>query len=282
MAKFLRNVRVTVGNTNEFTVIDNFMIRFSIRKRATDTPADGTITVFNLNELSEERIRDRGVAATLEAGYAGMYGLLYSGSVIRVERERSGNDRLTHMRLGGTQQSQTQSVIRKTYTTPVPFRVVVCDIVNAMQLVADKSTIPDITVNPGTLPPNTRVALTTVTKEQNLDWYEENGIVKLRKPGEAPRATPSTLVINQATGMVGSPSITDDGIRVQTLLDHRVQLESIINVESNILQLSAGGTSEESRRQTIRGPWKVIEVEHTGDNRDGDFLTLIEARPIEG
>ena len=65
--------------------------------------------------------------------------------------------------------------------------------------------------------------------------------------------------------MIGTPTVTDDGIRVRTILENRIHLGAIFRVVSLGRSL---------------GDYKVVEIEHSGDNRQGEFVSLIEGRPL--
>ena len=61
-------------------------IEFEIRRDSNETPAAGTVTLFNLARETEQRIEKHGEALTLSAGYAENEGIIYDGDIQRVER----------------------------------------------------------------------------------------------------------------------------------------------------------------------------------------------------
>ena len=110
-------------------------------------------------------------------------------------------------------------------------------------------------------------------------WYEEAGTVHVSKYRRT--ADDRLVTISEKTGMVGSPAVTDDGIRVQTLLDPRLRLDTQFRVESSVLDRAASGDAVNERAAELDGgTWKITELEHRGDNREGDYLTVITGTPL--
>ena len=132
--RFLRRVRVTIGEDLDAIQIENLFIRFRLKREATPTPAEGEIDIFNLNESNETRIRERAVRVALEAGYQGArIETIFDGSIRRVERQRQGLDRITRVHVGGktsraeTPLSERRSVFTHTYQGTIGVREIIAD-----------------------------------------------------------------------------------------------------------------------------------------------------------
>ena len=276
--RYLRDIRVTIGGD---VAVQELFQRFKIRKESTGTPAEGVIDIYNLSEENETRIKERGKPITLEAGYADS-GLehLFSGTIRRVERQRLDLDRVTRIHVGGelsvqpADDTSPRAVFIKSYEDEVTARTIVADAIQTLGLaVGSLDAIPGDAVEVDfKYNGDARIFLTQFLRPYGLHWYIENGEVKLSKYRKPVDDRPAGVTVSEGTGMIGTPTITDDGVRIKTLLDPRLSLGSTVNVQSDVLG-SEGGELHGST-------WKVIELTHIGDNREGAFETTIEGRPV--
>ena len=276
--RYLRDIRVTIGDD---VAIQELYQRFKIRKESTGTPAEGVIDIYNLSEENETRIKERGKPIKLEAGYADS-GLehVFSGTIRRVERQRLGLDRVTRIHVGGelsvkaVSDTRARAVFIKSYEGEVTARTIASDAIQTLGLtVGSLDAIPEDAVEVDfQFSGDARIFLNEFLRPYGLHWYIENGEVKLsayRKPADD---RPVGVTVSEGTGMIGTPTITDDGVRIKTLLDPRLSLGSTVQVQSDVLGSQEGELHNSS--------WKVIELTHAGDNREGTFETVVEGRPL--
>ena len=282
--RYLRGVRVTVGDAGEAVAIGDLFVRFRVRREATSTPAEGTIDIVNLNQSNETRIRERGRRVRLEAGYAGELETIFDGDVRRVERERVDLDRITRIHVGGYVERQTRSVFVRSYIGEVSVRDIVRDGIDVLEFDAGPlDLIPEDAIETDfSFTGPTRILLTHRLQPLGLEWYEDAGVVRISRILQTADDRPQGITISEQSGMIGSPTTTDDGIRVRTLLDPRLTLDTRVRVESRVLADAASGDAvNEAATETSSGQmYKVIEVEHSGDNREGSYESIIEARPV--
>ena len=98
-------------------------------------------------------------------------------------------------------------------------------------------------------------------------------------PGEA-------IVINSATGMVGMPQITNDGIVVRTLLNPAIKGNRLVKLDNKSIQefvLGPGWFSEASFRPEAQadGTYKVIFCDHVGDTRGQEWYSEFVCHSID-
>lgn len=292
--QYLRQVRVLVGDYFEAVAAADLLIRFDLRREANPTPAAGRIDIVNLNQSSETRVRERGRRVRLAAGYqdagAELLPVLFDGDVRRVERLREGLDRVTRIHVGGNTAAQSGPVFSRSYRGVETVRRIAADIVETMREfeLGDTAAIPAAAARTDyarTSP--ARQALTDILRPLGVRWYEDSGVIRFAA-GAAPReearlaarAGGYILRVSERTGLIGSPTITDDGVRFATQLDHRLDLDTLVEIESAVLDRGAAGDAADEREiEATAGRWRVVAVAHRGDNRGGEFLTEAEARP---
>ena len=266
--RYLRLVRATVADV----IVENLLIRFRIRREATSTPPAGTVDLYNLADDSETKIRQRGRSVVLEAGYGDQMDRVFDGRVRRVERQREHLDRITRIHVGGTMAATatTRSLFIRSYEGSVSVRDLIRDGVEVLGLpLGDLDLVPadavEVDFHYNGL---TRIMLTERLRPRGLEWYEDDGgVVRISRIQRTADDRPQGVVISEATGMIGTPTVTDDGLRVRSLLDARLRLDTRVRVESVVAEVSDR-------------TWKVIDVEHAGDNREGEYVTVVELRPL--
>ena len=267
--RYLRVVRAIVAEVR----IENLLIRFRLHREATATPAAGTVDIYNLNDMSETRIRERGQQVQLEAGYVGQVDQIFDGRVRRIERQRENLDRITRIHVGGSASVETtRSVFVRSYEGSIAVRDLVRDGVEELDLTLGPiDLIPESAVEVDfTYTGPTRLMLTERLRPLGLEWYEDDGgVVRISRIQQTADDRPDGVVISEQTGMIGTPTVTDDGLRVQSVLDARLRLDTRVRVVSKVAEVDDRA-------------WKVVDVEHAGDNRDGEFVSTVELRPLEG
>ena len=282
--RYLRTVRAIVGGGEETLTIEDLFIRFRLRREATSTPASGTVEIFNLNETNEVRIRERGKRICLLAGYGDDPSLIFDGSIRRVERLRAGLDRITRIHVGGRAVAEPRrSMFVRSYEGEVTIRDIVRDGVTELGFqIGPVDLIPEEAVETDfTYSGPTRLMISQRLDPFGVKWYEDGGVIYFTRMQKTGDDRPAGVTISEQTGMIGSPTVTDDGIRVRMLLDDRLKLDTRFQVQTSVISPGASGERTSKRAAEIEGAkWKVIEVTHAGDNREGEFSTTVEGRPI--
>ena len=281
-AFFKRRVKVTVGDAEEEITIEDLFIKFEVKREATDKPASGETAIYNLNESNETRIREPGKRLRLLAGYGSRLDLLADGEVLRVNRNREGLDRVTRIEYRGNVSKLTGAVFSRPYMGTVSVRMIVRDAIDGIEglsLGALDAVPEDATEMDFSFDGSVKKLLTQLLRPLGVEWYEDNRIIRFSRRGMS--TDDRVVVISEGSGMIGSPTITESGIKVRTLLDPRLGLDSRIRVESTVRRSAASGDAANQRAvEEASGDYKVITLVHQGDNREGDFFTEVEAKRL--
>ncbi len=279
--RFLRQVEVIVGDERDALQVRDLFVKFRIRRESTVTPAEGEVAIHNLIESNERQIRDRARRVQLRVGYGARsvdLSLIFDGDIRRVTRERDKLDRITRIHVGGFLARRVPAIFNHTYSRSVPVREIVADALETYNVRSeDDPPLPELTFGPLDAIPesatqtdyraagNTTDVLRELLAPLNVRMYENNGQIRFTRSG-ARTAGASTWEISEQTGMIETPTVTDDGLRVRTLLDPRVQLDDLVDVRAL--------ATEDA------GPHKVVVLTHEGDNRRESFYTELEGRPV--
>lgn len=244
-------------------------------RRTVDTSSDsGEVKIWNLAPETERLLNDRGETVVVEGGYRGNVGTLFEGQAQQVipDREfRQGVARITTIRLGDftravrpNRAQRLGGITARSYSGPVPVRSVARHLAEDLGLplgpldaIGAEATVTNWSWS-GRSADGLRLLLRTV----ECGWYEDAGLIRVRRIGEGTQPDLGTLLIAPSTGMVGAPARTDEGVRVTTLLNPAVELSLPIRVVSEI----------------VSGDFRVVAFEHRADNRAAKHQTVIEAR----
>lgn len=138
-----------------------------------------------------------------------------------------------------------------------------------------------------------RAALRQQVQSQGAQWNINNGVVNIIPlsgylPGEA-------VVLNSATGLIGRPEQTDNGVNATCLLNPRIQVGSLFKIDNTsvnqILQAdgSIGPSPAYNQFKGIQnlayvaadGLYQAIVVEHEGDTRGQAWYTHLVGLAID-
>ena len=78
------------------------------------------------------------------------------------------------------------------------------------------------------------------------------------------RSSFETINITPAAGLIGSPTVLDDGVRVRSLLRPEIKVDSQVRITAEFVERTM----------------KVVAVNHKGDNRLGEFFTDLDLREV--
>ena len=256
MRLYKRNVEMIIGESDGSALsVKDLYMQFEIKKTLSSTPNEGTATIYNLSDFTETRIKDSGTRIRIKAGYNGEYGLLFDGDVRKVERDKQPPERQTVITLGGNYISLTEAVSNVSYQGPIPVGRVLLDTIDTFGLAyAGLDSLPIAVLNDFSFTGRTADLFDEILTPLGVQWYEDSGFVLFSEVGTS---TEEVVLLNASSGLIGSPAVTDEGIKAVSLLNHNIRPGGRVKVESEL----------------VTGIYKVTQLVYRGDNREGDFFT---------
>lgn len=297
--QYLRACQLIVYDTNLNGLdLSALRIKFSVKRTDTATPNTADIKVYNLSDETALSILqnlspapgmpNRG-SVLLQAGYAGNFGVIFQGNIkqIIIGRESATDTFLniiagdgdraynfaivnTPLAAGSSQMDQLKAVVNA--TTPLGTTLGPVGDLPAQKLPRGKAMFG-----------NAKNYLRNISSNSNKTWSiqdEKITFVSLTSylPGKV-------VVITNATGMIGAPQQTHDGVNVKCLLNPfiqvsgRIQLDStaILQLKLNLEQIAAAQGDVGAinnlipRHLSADGVYYVLVLEHIGDTRGIDW-----------
>lgn len=284
MLQYLRKVRATFaggfvinpGGIN----LRELKISFDIFKDVSSSANSAEITLWNLTEAHRNAIGRVFDMVELEAGYippgsSGNVGTIFKGAVRDVEHTREGPNIKTVISCGDGAKALRKATISKSYPKGTPVKTVVDDLAKEMEkhgIARGETKFPEdmqqTFKRPYAVCGLCRDELDTIGRGRRFYWSIQNETFEI-VPGDG--FVGGVVLLSPATGMIGTPTITDNGVSVSALLNPEVRPNRRVQIESSTLEMNAED-----------GLYRVSSVNFTGDNMTGPFQMNIEGEAVKG
>lgn len=286
MLQYLRKVRLTAkGNGGSIVVnpgginVHELKIEFSISKSISSTQNSAEIKIYNLSESSRNALGKELDDITLEAGYippngGGNVGIIFQGQIRDVEHTRNEGDIITTLSCGEGDKAFGNATIAKTYPAGTKVEDVVDDIYKELEkegIAKGEFKYPEGVKpfkRPYTVCGSCKREMDTLGRGKDFYWSVQNGTMEV-VPGDG--YVGGIVSLTPETGLVGTPTITDNGVKVTALLNAEIRPNRRVKIESQVLEMNAEN-----------GEYRVSECTYSGNNRDGDMLVSITGESLQG
>jgi hypothetical protein len=302
---FGRRCSLLVANETDALDLSEMHIRFETSQEDEESPNNAKIRVYNLTDETIVKLQTEFNKVVLQAGYWGApFGIIFSGTIkqFRVGKENSVTKYLDILAADGDL-GYNWAVVNHTLAAGSTPMQRVQAAVNAM---APKGvTAGQITLDStgGILPRGkvlfglARDSIRQQVVPTGHTWNIQDGKVVVTpltgyQPGEA-------VVLTAATGLVGIPERTQQGIKARCLINPRIRVGSMVKIDNKTLnQTFAQGDAaipgaqipynryagvEMYANTSTDGVYRVYVAEYKGDTRGQEWycdLILLSIDPV--
>lgn len=284
MRQYLRKVRATFnggllinpGGINPHDI----RIEFNIDKDTSSSPNSAQITIFNLSESHRNSVGKEFDAIKLEAGYippegSGNVGVIFKGAVRDVEHRREGPNILTIISCGDGSKALRRATISKSFPKGTPVK----DVVDELSKQIEKEGVSrgewkfpqDVESKtfkrPYAVCGSCARELDTIGRGNGFYWNLQNETIEII-PSDG--FIGGVVLITPETGMIGTPAITDNGVRVTALLNPEIRPNRRIQLKSETLEMNGDD-----------GMYRVTGVSYSGNNMDGEMKVDITGEAVK-
>jgi len=265
--------------------LSQLRIKFSVKRSDTQTPNMAEIRIYNLEEQTANRIKKEFSKVILQAGYESNFGVIFQGNIKQVYSGReNATDTFLDIIAGDGDLAYNFAIVNTTLAAGAGQSDQINAAIGSMNgkgvsagSVATSSTakLPRGKVMYGMA----RDYLKQSSESTDTTWSIQDGKVQFVPvtsylPGEA-------VVLTAKTGMVGTPTQTNEGVNVKCLLNPklkiggRVQLdnENIARLKINLSQ--PGSPANIPAPITDDGVYYVLVIEYQGDTRGQEWYSTI-------
>jgi hypothetical protein len=284
-AQYLRQVSLVVADGIDGLDLSQLHIKFQIRQFDLQTNNTCQIRVYNVSDNTAQLVQKEFSRVILQGGYEGSdIGTIFDGTLVQVRRGRESPVD-TYLDISGSDGDLAGnfSIISTALAAGSSFS----DRVSALTSALSSNGVTSGYVAPlpsGTLPRGktmfgmARDHLRDLAFATDTKWSIQNGqlqIIPLEGylPDEA-------VVLTSATGMIGLPEQTQDGIKVRCLLNPKIKIGAQVQIDNASIQqaqlsLSVSGANANAQLPSIAddGFYRVVVCEHSGDTRGNEWYS---------
>lgn len=267
---FIRDVAVTVDTLR----ITGLRLSFRIVKSLRPDPNTCELQIYNLSADSRKTLERRSVPVTIEAGYKGAREVIFKGDLRDGFSSRSGSDWITTLKAGDGETAYRTSRVNESLKPGAAIKDAVKKAVSSLKglSVADAlKRIDELTHRTGQTEHTNGTVLFGQSKDvldeymraHGAEWSIQDGVLQI-----LPNGSPSeedAIVLNPASGLIGSPSTGDKGfIKCVSLLQPGLRPGRKFKLEAD----------------SLPGFYRVESVSHTGDTHGQPWYSELQGRPL--
>lgn len=280
--QYLRQVQLVVADSIEGLDLSALHIKFSIKQWDLQTPNTAQIRVYNVSDSTAQKVQKEFSQIILNAGYeGGEIGTIFQGTLVQVRRGRESPVD-TYLDLSGADGDPEANftIVNTALSAGSSFKDRVDALTAAMGV--QQGYVPDL--GSETLPRGkvmfgmARDHMRDLAFATDTRWSLQNGQLVMvpitgSLPGEA-------IELNSATGMIGFPEQTQEGIQVRALLNPQLKVGGKVkinnaDIQQAQLQLGVQGSAQNAFLPSIAddGLYRVVVLENSGDTRGNEYYS---------
>lgn len=273
-----------VSSEGDVRVIRDLRVKFEITKSVLSFPNLCKLEIFNPNQDTISSLQSRSTNISINAGYEGDIRLLFRGNIRNIFQSKTNTDRIITVYAGDGQRDWQNATFNKTFTENVTISAAIEEVLKSFQdvTIGVIDGIPNIAdkLRGQTLSGSSKDILDNFADEYGFNWSVQDGEVVI-VPVESPLQGDEVVLVSSATGMIGSPIITEIGADVVSLLNHRMLPNRAFRIESVGSDIQIGNLFFRNiPRTSAEGTYKIQEVTFKGDSREGDWTSSVKGRFI--
>ena len=285
--QWLRKCTLLVSDKNgDGLDLSQLRIKFLVKRSDTQTPNMAEIRVYNLADETAQRIQKEFSKVVLQGGYEQNFGVIFQGNVKQVLRGReNGTDTFIDIIAGDGDLSYNFAIVNATLAAGTGQAEQVNAAIGAMTKTGG-TTAGNVGEMPANQLPRGKVMygmardyLRQTAETTNKTWSIQDGKVQFVPttsylPGEA-------VVLTSKTGMVGTPTQTNEGILVNCLLNPKLKVGGRVQLNNDSVARLKIDLSQPNSPANIPAPltndgvYYILVIEHQGDNRGTEWYSKL-------
>lgn len=251
--QYLRKCSLVLENGSRSIDLSEMRITFHVDQSDFQTPNNATIRVYNLKEETARLVEKEFTRVVLEAGYQGgtQYGTIFAGEVKQTRRGRemggTGSvDTYLDIRAAENDVALLSAFLEETVEGGTTRPAAQMDaIIAAMQKQINPLIVKGFVMD---LPPTVlsrgkvkwgtiRDQILSIERTYNARFSMQGNEVNLVPlDGYIPTDIQPAVVLNAATGLIGRPEVTLEGIKVRCLLNPNIVCGGLIQINNKSVE----------------------------------------------
>lgn len=288
MDQYLRWSRVKFSGSGGNTIINPdpsakraLKVEFDVSKDLSGRANSVSVTVYNLAPGTRNSVGKEFDEVQLECGYAppgggNNIGIIAKANIRDVEHMPDGDGNIaTNVTCGEGDKAFSKATLSKSYRAGAKVEDVLEDLYKELEkegVTRGEWKLPESAKGkefkrPYAVCSSCTRELDQLGRSNGFYWSVQNGALEI-VPGDG--FIGGVVLLTPRTGLIGFPTVTDNGISCQALLNPEIRPGRRIKVESKTLEMNGAAGGE----------YRVGNLRFSGSNHDGDFIVDIEAEKI--
>lgn len=270
--------------------IKGLHMAFDILATSESKPNTAKVKIFNLSKSTRDLISTDMRGLEFWAGYGDEVGMVFRGSFDKetstVHHVKNGTDWETEIEIGDGAKEFSSTYFDRSYSAGTPIRQIFTDITKSMGLpFLMEYTGTGSLLSSAVFSGRASKVLDGLCAEHSCRWSIQHGVVEVIPKAATPKKDSTAVVLSPSTGLVGTPTFTEDGLEVKTLLMCTIKPTRLIKVDPAAVETrmkALGDAVKEKGKKTKPKPvprslgvYIVDRVQYIGDNMGGDFNCII-------
>lgn len=270
--------------------LSDMRIQFRTSQSDIETPNSALIRVYNLKDETVRKVQGEFQRVVLQAGYKNAaYGVIFDGTIKAVLRGNETNvDSYIDIFAADGDVAYNHGVVSASLAAGSKPQDQVDAVAKAMGVAVGYMDLPFAALGRGKVMFGLgRTAMRRIAETGGATWSIQNGQITVipltgYKPGEA-------VVLNSSTGLIGFPQQTPGGIRVTALLNPKIQISTLLQIDNKAINQGFPATPGQflygagrldhlsgfNAKISDDGFYKTIVHECVGDTRGQDWYSEI-------
>ena len=238
-------------------------IEFDIPFENNEEPDVANITIYNLSENSINAVK-KDQRFIINAGYRGDVGTIFKGTLQKAATRWSGVDKISEFTVGDGAKEWLIKEVSEVYGENITAQAILEDLTEKFDLELGKLDLVENLIYPKgrVIDCMLKDAVKQIANECRSQFCISKEKIYIMPFDEGME---TGFLLNKNTGLIGSPEVfekeengeTKKGYKIMMLLNHRITINSIIQVES----------------RTANGTYRVLKGRHRSGS---DFITEVE------
>ena len=262
--------------------LSNLQVRFTVTSAVLQTPRKLEARIYNLAPSTAAAIQQEFTQVQVMAGYQDdPYGLIFTGTICQTRRGReSAADSYLDILAGDGDVPYNTAAVQQTVAAGWTWADIQKHLVDSFGLMMGHS--PELQDTKGTraktLYGATKDLMRMMADSNGLDWHIEGGQVNfVPKGGYIPG---DAVVLSAASGMIGVPEQTIDGVTVKCLLNPNIKTGRLLQIADAAINATSfitnvGTVITRLPDLDTAGTYMAYSIRHEGDTRGQAWYTYI-------